>query len=500
METKHAFTEGFFITPISNPSSRDLYDIGIDLALALDDSSALWELVEGAKAKSLAEMLGLTATIPAKLLHKLAVDPPAVALWNEAETLGRKITDLPPHARRSARAKLSQLRASMRNIPTFRDILSLQNGDPIPLMELWDVFHSTMEDKMTFVNWVAHKGNSCDGETEILLVIVQVDKQGLTTLHVRNIPHEVITLEKVAKWKSDYLDTVSLQDEELMDEALVLLAPLVEPLGDLTRPGDLLVFSPTGVLHSLPIHALTLSGQILLHRNPIIYSHSISVLRQCSSRAAQGKGHGALQNVAIFGNPTGDRPQSEESVKELSQALPTATMVVGLHATADKFAKATRQASLVHYHGHASEDAGDPLERSLVFADHDLLTARDVFNLRFECAPHVTLIACASAEQHISTGNEPLGILPAFLVAGAASIVGTLWPLRDADGARFSREFYRPFVKENNSGGDDSALSQMVNLATTLQRASLSIYEQQGTRAPYYWAAFVLHGAWFLWL
>jgi tetratricopeptide (TPR) repeat protein len=43
METKHAFLVGEFITPISDTFSRDLFDIGIDLALALGDLEISWK-------------------------------------------------------------------------------------------------------------------------------------------------------------------------------------------------------------------------------------------------------------------------------------------------------------------------------------------------------------------------------------------------------------------------------------------------------------------------
>jgi hypothetical protein len=334
METKHAFSVGQFITPISDTSSRDLFDIGIDLALALGDLEALWDFVEGSKARNLAEMLGSTMTVPSAFVHELAADPLAFSLWNDAESLGRRIVDLPRQARRSARAKLSQLRASMRTMPAFHDILSLQDGDPVSLTELWSAFRSNMEEKMTFVHWVTRKSDSPDEETEILLVIAQVQNTGVTTPHICKIPHDLVTLEKVAQWKTDYLDTISFQDEELMDEIFTLLSPLVEPLGTLSSPGDLLVFCPTGVLHSLPLHALQVTGQILLHRNPIIYSHSISILRQCSTRAAHRPGRRILQDAVVFGNPTGDRQYSEEFVKELALALGIANMIVGSDATA----------------------------------------------------------------------------------------------------------------------------------------------------------------------
>lgn len=46
------------------------------------------------------------------------------------------------------------------------------------------------------------------------------------------------------------------------------LGPLVEPLGEIANENDILILSLTAPLHNLLLHALPLSGQPLLKRNP----------------------------------------------------------------------------------------------------------------------------------------------------------------------------------------------------------------------------------------
>jgi len=43
----------------------------------------------------------------------------------------------------------------------------------------------------------------------------------------------------------------------------------------------------------------------------------------------------------------------------------------------------------------------------------------------------------------VSQSDDSLGLINAFLAAGATTMVGTLWPLDNADAEEFSREFMR---------------------------------------------------------
>ena len=75
---------------------------------------------------------------------------------------------------------------------------------------------------------------------------------------------------------------VSCDEEDLMkDETKQLLDqlnPLVERLAAASKPDQTLVFSLTGNLHRIPFHALQVDGEVLIRRNPIVYSSSTTVL------------------------------------------------------------------------------------------------------------------------------------------------------------------------------------------------------------------------------
>lgn len=120
------------------------------------------------------------------------------------------------------------------------------------------------------------------------------------------------------------------------------------------------------------------------------------------------------------------------------------------------------------------------------------LAVPEVFNLQLTAAPLVVLVGCDSASQKVSTGDESLGLITALLCAGAASVVGASWPIPSAAGRAFSDAFYASMDTQLSTVGQGA----LIDLAVALQEATLSIMDEPGTSAPYYWAGFCLYGSW----
>ena len=116
---------------------------------------------------------------------------------------------------------------------------------------------------------------------------------------------------------------------------------LITPVVDATKPGDLLIFSPTGFLSSLPLHALRANGgggsndnMHLIARNPVVYAPSVSILQICLTRSREvTEPHSRpsvffsiLDDADCEGHVTGLRPQSGSGLR----AQTTAPMEAGL--------------------------------------------------------------------------------------------------------------------------------------------------------------------------
>lgn len=303
---------------------------------------------------------------------------------------------------------------------------------------------------------------------------------------------------------------LKFDEDKLIDsEALRLLRklnPLVEHLSQLTSPGQVLVLCPFGRLHRLPMHALEVDGQPLIRRNPVVHSSSMTVLNVAFlKRKAYEERIAASQRpwkAALFGAPPS--ADGKKALQALARKFASPARIED-EFTPSNFCSAVRDADLLHFHGHGSPDEQDPCDNGLIFDDDCRLTLRDVFDLSSTMTSdspsfHATLLACGSGTSHKdSYTNDILGLVPAFLYAGASSTLSTLWSFSDADAALFSRAFYEAFDEPLDSqrcGADAAPRSrdQRIDLARATQRAVLAIMDAKPEL--YHWGPFVLNGYW----
>jgi CHAT domain-containing protein len=93
----------------------------------------------------------------------------------------------------------------------------------------------------------------------------------------------------------------------------------------------------------------------------------------------------------------------------------------------------------------------------------------------------VVLSACETGLAEQGSGDEMVGLVRAFLVAGAARVLASLWPVDDEITALFMARFY-------------GALRDRQTSAAALRQAQAELMRQHPH--PFYWAAFTLHGGW----
>lgn len=254
------------------------------------------------------------------------------------------------------------------------------------------------------------------------------------------------------------------------------LAPLAEGLAPYQR----IVIVPHGPLHYLPFHALHDGTSFLLQEKEVSYLPGASLLRYCcEARPAEG---GAL----IVGHSYGGRlPYTVQEARTVADLVGEQAWLEDA-ATLEKLRGAMHDCRLVHLAAHGEFRPDNPLFSGLALTD-GWLTTLDIFNLRLQ-ASLVTLSACQTGQSVVGGGDELLGLMRAFLYAGAASLILSLWMVEDRCAAQLMAAMY-------------SRLAAGWTKGAALRAAQLQLIQGQGLedeggarRHPYFWAPFFLVG------
>jgi CHAT domain-containing protein len=143
----------------------------------------------------------------------------------------------------------------------------------------------------------------------------------------------------------------------------------------------------------------------------------------------------------------------------------------------------------------AEGESGSPLRvAGLVLAtsasrgeEDGILTAEEIALLDLRAVRWAVLSACATGQGPLEPGEGVLGLRRAYQIAGAGTLVVSLWPVEDDA----TRHWMRALYDARRAGGST------VDAART---ASLDVLGEQrrigGTTHPYFWGGFVTIGDW----
>ena len=131
--------------------------------------------------------------------------------------------------------------------------------------------------------------------------------------------------------------------------------------------------------------------------------------------------------------------------------------------------------------------------------DDGILTALEVAELDLSHVDLATLSACETGLGKSAAGEGLLGLQRAFQVAGAHSVVATLWTIRDDAGRQLMIDFYENLWAKKMSKVEALRAAQLEMLREGVKRG-LDVSERPADQhhrlPPWYWAGFVLSGDW----
>jgi len=310
--------------------------------------------------------------------------------------------------------------------------------------------------------------------------------------------------------------------------ASLLLDPIEKVAGD--RKNWLVV--PDGAIVTIPLGALPADGGFLIEKRAIAYlDRSNEVLRapagssasgallvggvDYDARPVEGKGDrtllapcnggefAALPGAALEAHDVADRfrrhrrrepvttlAEGEASETRISEAMPGKSVV---HIATHGFFATGECKSMVDdgfgydpmlLSGIALAGANQPADP--LAAEDGILTASEVAGIDLSGTQLVVLSACETGLGELASGQGVLGLRRAFSIAGARSLVMSLWSIGDDETVDLMDDFYRRLLRRKGSPP-----------AEALRDAKLTILADQraqGVEHPYAWAGFITSG------
>lgn len=458
-------------------------------ATKLNDAVKAYEIIESARGRSLADTLRgesetLTAVDEVTAQSQQEINRIQLALLHETDRASRQ--DLLDRL-----FAVEQLLSPVRRTTSALSS-SATRPKPVPLRDLQ---RSLRPDELVLEYVLSEPQSYCltISREEIRIVVLPVGKQRIEAL------------------VDGYLAAVRSRESDAA-VANELFRLVLEPLLGSERTSRLVVI-PDGKLHELPFDGLRdAAGRFVLESRVVTYAPSATVLyllRQSRSTEPLPTSLVAVGGAIYSGTAAGRTPSentvddffdldavtfpqlpgSKQEVQSIGRIISgSKEILLEANATETAFkALPLENFRIVHLAVHGIANAQFPDRAALILGtsptstDDGLLQVREIRDLPLR-ADLVVLSACETGSGKL-LGEEGIASLErAFLLAGAKSVVASLWTADDIFTIALMKRFY-----EHLGTGSDKG--------SALRQAKLDLLQQFGNQAlPVYWAGFTLVG------
>ena len=249
----------------------------------------------------------------------------------------------------------------------------------------------------------------------------------------------------------------------------LLWAPLEPLLQGCTR----VLIVPHGVLANVPFAALgDAAGPLGARFELALVASARAALRGLQRAPAPARRALALGESTRL-------PHAAQEARFVASLFPQGQAFVGEAASLQALRAHAAGADVLHLACHAQFRTDNPRFSALQLADA-ALTVEDAEQLPLQAAI-VVLSACETGVSDAAAGDEMIGLVRAFMVAGASRVVASLWPVDDAITRGFMAHFYRALT----TGAGPAAALRLAQDTTRRENPH-----------PYFWGAFALQGGW----
>ena len=343
------------------------------------------------------------------------------------------------------------------------------------------------------------------GARSVLVAVITKNEVHIEELHVKDLQEDVISFN-LAMGNPTYYPK---------ENANRLYTALLLPLKKYLTGFETLCIIPHGVLHYLPFQALLADENnqtYLIDKYKIFYAPSLTILnslhklnsnKKTRLLAVANSQEIDIKDMNVGKDKLGSLTHVKEEVQEVGSLFndQDKTVIVDDKATQSYVKDNAHGYDVVMFSTHGLLVRKEPL-KSCIFLSRDSgnngrLTVADIEGMELN-ASLVILSACETGllanykgnggddnpyNSAFSLGDDLAGLQRAFMRAGSASILSTLWSVNDAA----TKSFIVDFVRHYKSGNDK---------LSALQTAAIDIKSNPKWEHPYYWAPFILSGDW----
>jgi CHAT domain-containing protein/lipoprotein NlpI len=311
------------------------------------------------------------------------------------------------------------------------------------------------------------------GNNEVFAFLSDSNGTNAVSIHISEID-----LEKSVR---DYLKSIEDKDTASFNHlSRKLYETLIDPAFPMIKSGsaEILVILADGPLHMLPFSSLIdHEGHYLIEKIAIANAPSRGVLHYCLNNHNTGK-ISAKSSILLLDGGSGLKGANREltalvNLFNHTRLLSYPDISVG---------PSLENYEIVHFSGHAKLHLGKPQMVFRTSAGDRYVDSPAIQKWNLKGSKLIVLAGCNTGVGPIFDGETPWGLVPAFMGAGAPSLLVSLLPVDDLATASLTSRFY-----ELLSSGSFSK-------AQALRSAQISLIKSEAGSNPASWAPFVLIG------
>lgn len=170
-------------------------------------------------------------------------------------------------------------------------------------------------------------------------------------------------------------------------------------------------------------------------------------------------------------------PYANQEAEELAEMFHVKALTGNV--SKEMFIEQLVTASTFHFTGHGYYREDNGFLSALRLSQGAVINAKEIIDLKLNMELAV-LSACETGKYKVYTGEELLGLSSALLMAGARSVISSLWPVDDEATKIFFVNFYQ-YLKTGS------------NKISALQKSMIDVRSIK--KQTNFWAAFILQGS-----